>query len=132
MAFAFSRSLWVSLGLLFVIGFGMIVQMAASNTILQTIVDDDKRGRIMSLFTMAFMGMSPWGSLAAGGLASWIGIPATLFLSGVLCVGGAVVLVSRLSELRAFIRPIYIKRGIISEVASGIQTATALTSSTED
>ena len=113
MAFAFARVLWVSLALLFVIGFGMIVQMAASNTILQTIVDDDKRGRVMSLFMMAFMGMTPWGSLAVGGLAHWIGISNTFLLSGASCVIGAAVLASQLPRLRAMIRPIYVRMGII-------------------
>ncbi len=120
MALAFSRTLWVSSGLLLVIGFGMIVQMAASNTVLQTIVDDDKRGRIMSLFTMAFIGMSPWGSLVAGGLASWVGVPRALLLSGASCVAGAAVFASQLPRLKAVIRPIYVRMGIIQEVASGI------------
>ncbi len=132
MVFALSRILWISLGLLFVIGIGMIVQMAASNTVLQTIVDDDKRGRVMSLFTMAFMGMSPWGSLAAGALASHIGISRTLLFGGASCLAGAGVLVSQLPRLRAAIRPIYARMGIIPEVASGIQAATALTAHPED
>jgi len=132
MALAISRILWVSLALLFVNGLGMIVLMAASNTVLQTIVEDDKRGRIMSLFTMAFMGMAPWGSLATGSLASWIGIQNTLLLNGICCVTGAVVLAGQLPRLRSFIRPIYVKMGIIPEVASGIQAAATLTNRLED
>jgi MFS family permease len=64
--FAFSRLLWLSLLMMLLTGFGMMVQMAASNTILQTIVEEDKRGRVMSFYSMAFLGMSPFGSLLAG------------------------------------------------------------------
>lgn len=132
MAFALSKTLWVSLGLLLVIGCGMIVQMAASNTVLQTIVDDDKRGRVMSLFTMAFMGMSPWGSLAAGSLAGYLGVPGTLLLSGAACLIGAGVLIRQLPRLRAAIRPLYVKMGILPEMASGLHAAAALMVPPED
>ena len=71
-----SRTLWVSLLLMLVCGFGMMQQMAASNTIIQTIVEDDKRGRVMSFYAMAFVGMAPFGSLLAGVLAHAIGAPA--------------------------------------------------------
>lgn len=84
--FSFSRMVTLSIILMMVTGFGMIVQMASSNTILQTIVDDDKRGRIMSLYTMAFVGMAPFGSLLAGGIASSIGAPHTLLLGGACCI----------------------------------------------
>jgi MFS family permease len=110
------RSPWIGLLVLFFIGFGMIVQMAATNTVLQTLVDDDKRGRVMSLFTTASMGMYPWGALMIGGLAQRIGVPGTLCLSGLLCVAGAVLLWSQLPALRKVIRPIYVKMGIIVEV----------------
>lgn len=126
-AFAFSRVLWFSLFLLLLIGFGMMVQMASSNTVLQTIVDDDKRGRVMSFYTMAFLGMAPFGSLFAGGLASKIGAPDTLMIGGVSCIFGAVIFMRNLPSLRGMVRPIYVKKGIISEVASGIQVATQLT-----
>jgi len=79
---ALSRQVWLSLLLLLVVGFGMMVQMAASNTILQTIVDDDKRGRVMSFYVMALMGMAPFGSLFAGSLASHVGAPNTLIIGG--------------------------------------------------
>ena len=123
MAFALSRTLWVAVGWLFAAGFCMIVQMAASNIILQTIVEDDKRGRVMSLFMMAFMGMAPWGSLAAASLASRRGVPEALWIGGVGCLLGAVIFAQQLPRLRAAIRPIYVKMGIIPQVASGIQTA---------
>ena len=80
--FSLSRSLWLSLLLLVVTGLGFMVQMAASNTLLQTLVDDDKRGRVMSFYTMSIMGITPFGSLLAGGLASRIGAPHTLLFGG--------------------------------------------------
>lgn len=126
-AFSLSRVLLFSLGLMLATGFGMIVQMAASNTILQTIVDEDKRGRIMSFYTMAFMGMTPFGSLLAGSLASKIGAPNTLLIGGVTCLLGAAVFAKRLPELRKIVRPIYVKMGIIPEIASGIHSAAELT-----
>ena len=91
----------------------MIVELAASNVVLQTIVDDDKRGRVMSFYTMAFMGMTPFGSLLAGTLASQIGAPMTLLLGGVACIAGALTFASRLSSLRLHVRPIYVARGIL-------------------
>jgi MFS family permease len=88
-AFSLSRSLWFSLLCLFVAGFGIVIQVAAGNAILQMIVDEDKRGRIMSLFNLAFLGMAPFGNLLAGGLASGIGVPATLMLCSVACLAGS-------------------------------------------
>jgi MFS family permease len=114
--FALSGVLWFSMPVICVAGFAMMVQMAASNTVLQTIVEEDKRGRIMGLFTMAFMGMVPFGNLLAGSLASKIGAPNTLLLGGTCCIIGALMFVRKLSSLREKIRPIYIQKGIISEV----------------
>ena len=87
--FALSRWLWLSLLLMLLTGFGMMVQMAASNTILQTIVDEDKRGRVMSFYSMAFLGMAPFGSLFAGVLAGRIGAAGTVLVGGVACLVGA-------------------------------------------
>ena len=110
--FSLSRSLHVSLLLLLVIGGGAMVQIASSNTILQTIVDDDKRGRLMSFFAMAWMGTMPLGSLLAGGLAGLIGVPNTLMIGGFSCILGALVYARKLPVLRAIIHPLYVKRGI--------------------
>jgi len=126
-AFSLSRVLWLSLPLMLMTGFGQMVQMASSNTVLQTIVDDDKRGRIMSFYTMAFMGMTPFGSLFAGSLASSIGAPYTLFIGGITCLMGSAFFAHRLPALRKIVRPIYVSMGIIPEIASGIQSATELT-----
>ncbi len=89
--FSLSRVLWFSMLLILVAAFGMMIQMAASNTILQTIVDEDKRGRIMSFYTMAFMGMAPFGSLFAGSLASKVGAANTLLFGGICCIIGALI-----------------------------------------
>lgn len=127
-AFSLSRLYGLSLFLLFIIGFGMMVQIAASNTVLQTIVDDDKRGRVMSFYTMAFLGMAPFGSLLGGGLASKIGTPMTIMLGGIACVLGAMLFARKLPILREMVRPVYVRMGIIPEVAWEIQAATQLPS----
>lgn len=126
-AFSLSRLFLLSLILMLISGLGMIMQMAASNTIIQTIVDDDKRGRVMSFYMMAFIGTAPFGSLLAGGLASSLGAPNTLMIGGVSCILGAVTFARKLPDLRKMVHPIYVRLGIIPEVASGIQTATELT-----
>jgi len=120
-AFSFSRHLPLSLCMMLLTGFGMIVQMASSNTILQTIVHEDKRGRIMSFYAMAFMGMAPFGSLTAGSLASRIGAPATLMLSGIACIIGALLFLTKLPLMRRIVKPIYIQMGIIREMPSEFQ-----------
>ncbi len=112
-AFSLSHFMWVSSFLLMLIGFGVMVHMAASNTILQTIVDDDKRGRIMSLYTMAFMGTAPLGSLLAGSLATSIGVTNTLIIGGALCLVASALFATKLPVLRKIIHPIYKRIGII-------------------
>jgi MFS family permease len=109
---AWSHTIWLALPLLTVIGFGLLVTSVSVNTILQTIVDDDKRGRVMSLYTVAFLGMSPFGSLMAGTLADRIGIATNLTICGVCCALAAIYTYSRRRELRAHIRPIYERLGI--------------------
>jgi MFS family permease len=125
-AFSFSRLMWLSMLLMVVTGLGFMVQMAVSNTVLQTIVDEDKRGRVMSFYTMAFMGTAPFGSLLAGAVAERIGAPHTLLFGGLGCVVGAIWFATRLSDLRRDVRPIYIRIGILPEVATGIQHSTEL------
>jgi MFS family permease len=125
-AFGLSHFLWLSIALLLVAGFGMMRQMAASNTLLQTIVDDEKRGRVMSFYAMAFAGMSPFGSLLAGVLAERFGAPITVLASGILCVVGAGLFARQLPRLREVIRPLYVQLGVLPEVASGIESASEL------
>jgi len=90
-AFSRSHTLWISMLLMMLTGFGLMAQMASSNTVLQTIVDDAKRGRVMAFYIMAFMGIAPFGSLLAGGLASRIGAPDTLAISGAAVILGSVL-----------------------------------------
>ncbi len=118
--FAFSYFLWLSLILILLTGFGAIVQMASSNTILQTIVEDDKRARVMSFYTMAFMGMLPLGSLLAGMLASRVGVQNTLAIGGTCIILGAVMFAINLPAMRKIVRPIYMKMNIIQETGNGI------------
>jgi MFS family permease len=125
--FSVSRSLWLSLPLLFVVGFGMMAQLASSNTILQTITDEDKRGRVMSFYGMAFLGTAPFGSLLAGVLAARIGPAETVLLSGAGCVTGGALFAWKLPRLRPLVRPIYSRLGILPEVAAGMQAAAELT-----
>lgn len=131
-AFGISRILWISLPLMLVGGGGMMYQMAASNTILQTIVDDDKRGRVMSFYSMAFLGMTPIGSLLAGLAANHIGAPRTLMIGGAVCVLGAGWFALHLPAIRSAVRPVYRRLGILPEISTGIQSATALLSPPED
>lgn len=113
-AFSLSRVFWLSLALMPITGFGMMVQMTSSNTILQTIVQEDKRGRIMSFYTMAFMGMVPFGSLFAGSVANTIGAPATVAIGGIACIVGSIAFARKLPSLREMARPIYVEKGIIA------------------
>jgi predicted MFS family arabinose efflux permease len=109
-----------------VTGLGFMVQMAASNTVLQTIVDEDKRGRVMSFYTMAFMGTAPFGSLLAGSVADRIGTPHTLMFGGIGCVLGALWFSTSLPSLRRDVRPIYTRIGILPEMAEGIHRTSEL------
>jgi MFS family permease len=123
-AFSLSRSVWLSLLLAFLSGFSLMVHMASSNTIVQTIVDDDKRGRVMSFYAAAFQGTMPLGSLLAGSLAGLVGAPRTLRLGGVACLVGALAFARTLPAIRAQVRPIYARLGIPREVATGLEAAT--------
>jgi MFS family permease len=124
--FALSKNMFLSVPVIFVIGFAMMAQMASGNTVLQTVGEEDKRGRVMSLYTMAFMGTMPIGSLIAGGLADKIGAPNTLLLGGVCCILGALVFSRKLKALQKEIQPIYMEKNIIPEVAEGIEAASGL------
>ncbi len=115
-AFSFSKNFWLSLALMGVTGFGMMQLFAASNTVIQTIVEDDKRGRVMGYWTMAYMGASPLGSLLAGSLAPVIGAPGTVLLCGLGCVIGAIWFWLQIPKLRPIIRPIYQRLGILPVV----------------
>lgn len=123
-----SQSRWLALTipLMVVVGGSMMVQLAASNTIVQTLVDEDKRGRVMSLYSMAVFGVVPFGSLLAGSLADRVGAGTTLLIGGVLCCIAALFFRRALPGLREHIRPIYQRLGIIPELAAGVSEATHL------
>ncbi len=121
-ALGLSPNLWLTLTVMPVIGLGLMIQMASTNTVLQTIVDDDKRGRVMSFYSMAFMGMVPLGSLLAGILAHLVGAPMMVIFGGTCCIAGSVAFARRLPALRKLVRPIYVQRGIIREFADGLES----------
>ena len=113
-----SKVLWVSYAVVALAGFGMMRHLAASNTILQTIVSDDKRGRVMAYYAMSFQGLAPFGSLAAGALAAKIGAPYTIMIGGAACIAGAAWFAARLPEIRRAVRPIYTELGILPRPSS--------------
>ena len=111
--FAFAGTLATALPVLVVLGAAMMLQLGCCNTILQSVVDEDKRGRVMSLFTMAFMATVPLGALAAGAIASHYGFRAMLFA----CAGWvslvALAFVQQMPRLRRETRAVYLRRGIL-------------------
>jgi len=113
-AFSSARTVWLAAPLLALAGAGFIVQAASTNTIIQTIVDEPFRGRVMAFYTMAFFGSVPVGSLIAGVVATSVGATMTIRLGGFICIAAGLWFASRLPALRAAIRPIYITRGIIA------------------
>jgi len=115
--FGLSRFLPLSMFLMLIVGFGMMQGLAASNTVIQTLVPEDKRGRVMSYYTMAFVGMAPFGSLLAGALAHRFGAPRAVMITGAFCVAGAVWFSTQLRSIRKIMRPIYIEMGIIRSKA---------------
>lgn len=111
--FGLSHVMWFSMLMMLLTGFGMMQGMAASNTIVQTLVPEDRRGRVMSYYTMAFVGMAPFGSLLAGSLAHWLGAPRTVMITGSVVILGAIWFATRLKAIRVEIRPIYQALGIL-------------------
>ena len=113
-----SSVLWLTLAVMPVIGFGMLIQMAATNTVIQTIVDDDKRGRVMSFYSMAFMGTVPLGSLLAGSLVHLIGAPLTVISGGLCCIAASLSFGTKLKSLQQLIHPIYIRKSTAEDSAA--------------
>jgi MFS family permease len=112
-AFSFSTNLWLSLLLLPFTGMGFIVTLAATNTVVQTVVPEPLRGRVMSFYTVAFLGTAPIGSLLAGVAAERIGAPLTIAIGGAACLAGGAWFYATLPRLRALIRPVYAERGLL-------------------
>ena len=112
--FSLSRVLWLSLLILPIVGAGMMITMASTNTIVQTIVEEHLRGRVMAFYTMAFLGTAPIGSLLAGVVAEHIGSENTILAGGIGCVLAGGWFAWRLPRLRDLVRPIYVERGILA------------------
>lgn len=121
--FALSSSMLISFISLALAGFGIMTLMASSNTILQTILEEDKRGRVMSLFTMSIIGIAPFGCLGAGAMADIIGTRETLLLGACFCLLGAALFAKQLPRFREKVRPIYERMGIMGKVANGRESA---------
>jgi MFS family permease len=122
--YGLSHWLWVCMVGMSIVGFCTMTLMASGNTLLQTLVEDRMRGRVMSLFVMAFMGMMPLGSVAAGFLAETrVGPQWTVVMGGGLCLVAAGIFAVRLPGIRREVRPIYVKKGILKEAAAGLQAA---------
>jgi MFS family permease len=118
-----SHMVWVSLVLMVFVGFGLMQCAAASNTIIQSLVTEDKRARVMSYYTMAFFGAAPFGSLLSGALAHRIGAPHTVMVTGAFCIAGSLWFTLNLPKVHAVIRPIYQEMGLLA--ASDIDLTTA-------
>ena len=121
---AFSRIFILSISMMFTAGMGMMLHIASVNTLLQTISEESKRGRVMSFYAMAFRGMSPFGSLIGGGLGGWIGAPVTLILGAAASLSSALFYMSKLPSIRPLVKPIYESLGILPQLAKGVQQAT--------
>jgi MFS family permease len=119
--FGLSHWFWLSILMMLVAGYGMMQGMAASNTVIQTIVTDEKRGRVMSYYTIAFVGMAPFGSLLAGTMAHTFGAPLTVICNGIVVLLACTWFATRLPAVREAIRPIYREMGILPvEIEPGI------------
>jgi MFS family permease len=108
-----SQTLWISLVVMLFVGFGMMQGLSVSNTIIQTLVSEDRRARTMSYYTAAYFGAAPFGSLLAGTVAQRIGAPHTVILSGVCCLAGSLWFSTELPKVRAILRPIYQDMGLL-------------------
>ncbi len=108
-----SHSLWLSLLVMVFVGFGLMQTASVSNTIIQSLVTEDKRARVMSYYTMAFFGAAPFGSLFAGTLAHRIGAPHTVVVTGAFCIAGSLWFTLQLPKVRSVIRPIYQDMGLL-------------------
>lgn len=122
--FSWSSHAWISAFFLFAVGVGTMVEMAACNTLIQTLVDEDKRGRVMGFYSMAFQGTAPFGSLLAGWLSQLFGVREVVLASALVTLLGALVFATQLEKLRRSARPVYRRLGILPETASGLNSTT--------
>ncbi|MBI5723918.1 MAG: MFS transporter [Planctomycetes bacterium] len=112
-----AHSILLAMALMFFVGFGLMLTISGSNSLVQTLVDDDKRGRVMGFHAVAFLGVSPFGSLLAGSLAEKVGTPGVLLLGGCCCVLASAVYLTRLREFQRLAHPAYVRLGLIPESA---------------
>jgi MFS family permease len=124
-AFALVPSIWIGAPILMLMGASFMAMFAGSNTMLQSMVDDHMRGRLMSFFSMAVMGMAPFGALAAGWLTKHTSPRVSLLAAGALCTSAAIAMTLQMPALRELIRPIYVRKGILPEAARGLSTISA-------
>jgi len=111
--FGLSHTLWLSLVLMMFTGFGLLQAASVSNTIIQSLVPEDKRARVMSYYTMAFFGAAPFGSLLAGALGQRIGAPHTVMVTGAFCIAGSLWFTLKLPKIKAEMQPIYEAMGLL-------------------
>ena len=123
MLFSWSRYFWLSTALLLPVGFCMMVQMASSNTLIQSMVPDQLRGRVMAVYSMMFMGMAPFGALLGGALADRIGAPVTVSLGAVACIGGAALFRLQLPKIRVEARRLIVAQAVAGGEPAGGMTA---------
>jgi MFS family permease len=121
--FSFSRNFWLSTGLLLPVGFFMMLQMSSSNTLIQAMVPDHLRGRVMAVYSMMFMGMAPFGALFAGALADRLGAPVTVAMGAVAAVGGAGLFALQLPKIRVEARRLIVAQGVAGGEPAGAMTA---------
>jgi predicted MFS family arabinose efflux permease len=112
-AASFSRNMYLSILIFFAGGLSMIMSIASVNTMIQTLADDDKRGRVMSFYSVALMGTTPIGNLLAGSVASGVGIAFTLLIGGAITIISGIIFQLNRKSFRKFVRPIYIDKGIL-------------------
>jgi MFS family permease len=112
-AFSAARSLWLGVALLLPVGFAMMTQMAASNTLIQSMIPNQLRGRVMAVYSMMFMGMAPIGALLAGSLAGWLGATTTVAAGGAFCLIGGLLFLQRLPHLRGEARQLILAQQVV-------------------
>jgi len=110
--FSFSRNFWLSAALLLPVGFGMMLQMSSSNTLIQAMVPDHLRGRVMAVYSMMFMGMAPLGAFLGGASADRLGAPLTVSMGAVACIGGATLFGLQLPKIRVEARQLIIAQAM--------------------
>jgi MFS family permease len=121
--FSLSRNFWLSAAFLLPVGFGMMLQMSSSNTLIQAMVPDHLRGRVMAVYSMMFMGMAPFGAFFGGALADRLGAPLTVLMGAVACIGGAALFGLQLPKIRVEARQLIVAQSMTAGAPSEEMTA---------